>query len=186
MTDAVAVCLAPVPFETLVDLWAGALGADESDRIEAHLFGCDACAATSDRLGSLVAGLRQIIPPVISHAHRDRLAAAGLRLRHTPVDAGVDAEAHFGPEVDLLVHVLKIDLTGADRVDVELTDRVGAGRLHLAHVPFDPQSGEVLIACQRHYQHDGAFSGDPVFNVSVHAGGAARPAASYFVRHHWG
>jgi hypothetical protein len=179
-------CLAPVPYETLVALWAGELEAGESERVEEHLFGCDACAAASDRLGKLVAGLRQIIPPVISHDHRDRLSASGLRLRHTPVQAGVDAEAHFTSDVDLLVHVLKVDLTGAERVDVDLLDPQGVARLQLAHVPFDARAGEVLIACQRHYQHEGSLTSDPVFQVKVYAGGVPRPPSRYFVRHHWG
>jgi hypothetical protein len=179
-------CQDPVPFETLVALWAGELTSDDSDRVEQHLFGCDTCEATSHRLGKLVTGLWQIIPPVISHAHRDRLAARGMRLRHTPVDSGVDAEAHFTSDVDLLVHVLKVDLSGAERVDVDLLDPQGVARLQLAHVPFDARAGEVLIACQRHYQHEGSMPGDPVFQVKVYAGGVPRPPSRYFVRHHWG
>jgi hypothetical protein len=178
-------CPHPVPFETLVALWAGELGPAESEPVEQHLFGCDSCASTSDRLGQLVAGLWQLIPPVISHAHRDRLLARGLRIRHTPVDAGVDADAHFAGDVDLLVHVLKADLTGAERVDVELLDPQGVSRLQLAHVPFDPQAGEVLIACQRHYQHEGVLTSDPVFQVHAYQGGVRRQVGSYFVRHHW-
>jgi hypothetical protein len=174
-----------VPFETLVALWAGELGGAESEAVEEHLFGCDDCARASERLGTLVAGLRQIIPPVISHAHRDRLAAAGMRIRHTPVEAGVDADAHFAADVDLLVHVLKGNLGGADRVDVECLDPAGVSRLQLAHVPFDPSSGEVLIACQRHYQHEGALTSDPVFQVYAYEGEVRRQVGRYFVRHHW-
>lgn len=180
-----ASCAAPIPFETLVALWCGDLAPESADPVEEHLFSCDECAAASDRLGKLVAGLRQFIPPVISHAHRDRLAAAGLRLRHTPVASGIDAEAHFAPDVDLLIHVLEADLTGAERVDVELLDPQGVSRLQFAHVPFDGQTGEVLIACQRHYEHEGALGSDPVFQVNVYQGGVRRQAGRYFVRHHW-
>jgi anti-sigma factor RsiW len=175
----------PVPFETLVALWTGDLGEPDSEQVEQHLFACDTCAAASEQLGKLVAGLRQLIPPVISHAHRDRLKSAGMRIRHTPVDAGVQAEAHFAADVDLLVHVLKGDLGAAERVDVELVDPQGVPRVHLAHVPFDAKAGEVLIACQRHYQHDGALTGDPVFRVNVYEGGVRRQVGSYFVKHHW-
>jgi hypothetical protein len=179
-------CREPVPFETLAALWAGELASDESEKVEEHLFGCDHCAAASDRLGKLVAGLRQIIPPVISHAHRAGLIARGLRIRLTPVDPGVEVDAYFTADVDLLVHVLKADLTGAERVDVELLDPAGVARLQLAHVPFDTATGEVLIACQRHYQDDGALSSDPVFRLQVYQGGVKREAGRYFVRHHWG
>jgi hypothetical protein len=179
-------CLEPVPYETLVALWAGELDSGAGERVEQHLFACDVCAASSDRLGQLVVGLRQIVPPVISHAHRDRLLARGMRIGQTPVAAGIDADAYFTADLDLLVHVLKVDLADADRVDVEILDPAGVAQLQLAHVPFDAAAGEVLIACQRHYQYDSAFPGDPVFQVLVHRGGVQRQAERYFVRHHWG
>jgi hypothetical protein len=179
-------CLDPVPFETLVALWVGELGPADSERIEQHLFACDVCAASSDRLGKVVVGLRRTLPPVISHDHRDRLVAGGLRIRHTPVAAGIDAEAHFGSDVDLLVHVLKGDFAGADRVDVDVLDPQGIARLQMANVPFDRQTGEVLIACQRHFQHEGGFAGDPVFKVQAYVAGVPLQVGTYFVRHHWG
>jgi hypothetical protein len=178
-------CSAPTPFETLVALWTGDLASDAADLVEAHLFTCDACAQTSDRLGQLVAGLRQVIPPVISHAHRDRLIARGLRLRQTPVQSGVDAEAHFTAEVDLLVHVLEGDLSRAERVDLEVLSPEGTSLIELPHVPFDRQTGQVLVACQRHYQGHEVVGSDPLFRVHAIEGGIRREVGSYFVRHYW-
>jgi hypothetical protein len=175
--------LAPTPFETLVALWAGDLAPQAADVVEGHLFSCDACAAVSDQLGKLVAGLREIILPVISHARRDRLVAGGTRIRQTMVVAGIQAEARFAPEVDLLVHVLQADLSRAERVDVELVDEHGIPRIQLPYVPFDRSAGEVLVACQRHYQH--MFPTDPVFQVHVLEGGVRRQVGTYVVRHHW-
>jgi hypothetical protein len=180
-------CPSPIPYDTLVALWAGDLPADEAEAAEAHLFSCDVCAQASDRLGRLVAGLREVLPPVISHARRDRLVAAGTRIRETPVEAGVDAEAHFTADVDLLIHVLKADVRDAERVDLELLDPQGISRLQLTNVPFDRDRGEVLIACQRHYQTDAAMpGGDPVFQVHAVRAGVRRPVGNFFVRHHWG
>ena len=65
----------------------------------------------------MIVGVRDIIPPVISHAHRDRLLAGGLRIRQTPVAPGVEADAHFTQDVDLLVHVLKGHLSTAEQVE---------------------------------------------------------------------
>ena len=146
MTNA---CAAPTPFETLVALWSGELSPEAAEALEQHLFTCDACAAASERLGELLAGLREIVPPVLSHGHRDRLAAAGSRIRHTPVDAGVDADAHFTLDVDLLVHVLRGDLSRADRVDLEVLDDKGIAHFQFPNIPFDRQAGEVLVCCQR-------------------------------------
>jgi hypothetical protein len=179
-------CATPTPFETLVALWSGELSPEDTDALEGHLFFCDTCSAASDRLGTLVTGLREFVPPVISHGLRDRLAARGMRIRHTPVQSGVEAEAHFTSDLDLLVHVLKGDLSQAERVDVEvMDDQKTATYLHFQHVPFDPGTGEVLVACQRHFEHMTEPAGDPVFRVLAFEGGVRRQVGDYFVRHHW-
>lgn len=178
-------CAEPIPFQTLVALWSWELSPETAETVEAHLFACDTCAQASDRLGKLVAGLREIIPPVISHGLRDRLAAGGMRLRHTPVESGVDTDAHFTADVDLLVHVLKGDLSRAERVDLEVQDTSGVTYFQFPHVPFDPRTGEVLLACQRHFEHVTEPPGDPVFRVHAFEGGVRRHVGRYFVRHHW-
>ena len=173
----------PTPFETLARWWLDDLPDAESTALEEHLFACDACAAASERLGKLVSGLREWIPPVISHAHRDRLAREGKRIRLTPVDAGVDAHARFDRDLDLLVHVLRGNLSRAERVDVEVGRPDIGWRVVLEHVPFDRTAGEVLIACQQHYH--AMFPGDPVFKVFVVEQGERRPVGDYVVIHEW-
>jgi hypothetical protein len=121
-----------------------------------------------------------VIPPVISQTHRDRLVATGTRIHHTQVEAGVEVDATFAGDLDLLVHVLRGDFARADRVDVAIVSPDGATHGLLEAVPFAP--GEVLIACQRHYAT--LFPGDPTFVVTVTEAGAAR-RASYRVRHHF-
>lgn len=173
------------PFETLVALWSGDLPEAEAAEVDEHLFACDACAATSHRLCGLVAGLREVIPPVISHARRDRMAASGTRIRLTTCVAGGKATAVFGREVDLLVHALRADLSGAEQVDLEVVGTDGVRLVSLEHVPFDPASGEVLIACQRHYQALHAGDSQPIFRLHVVEGGTRRHLADYLVHHIW-
>ncbi|MBA3452868.1 MAG: hypothetical protein H0T42_07245 [Deltaproteobacteria bacterium] len=172
----------PIPFETLTALWAGELAPELATPVEEHVFGCDRCSATSERLGELVQGLRELLPPVISHALRDRLVARGLRVKTTTVDVGVQAHARFTPDVDLLIHVLRGDLSRADRVDVELVDPTGHPHVEMVHVPFDPQTGEVLIACQRHYEQ---FPFEPGFRVHVFEQGTTVRVCDYAVHHQW-
>lgn len=174
-------CAQPLAFETLVALWAGELDDVTAAHAEAHLFACDACAAASERLAFLIDGLRAWLPPVISHAHRDRLRTAGVRVVDTVVEPGVRAHARFAPDVDLLVHVLRADVARAERVDLELVTPTGATFLELPHVPFDRARGEVLIACQRHYEQ---FP-EPTFRVHVIEGGARRHAGDFVVEHVW-
>jgi hypothetical protein len=177
-------CREPLSFETLASLWSGDLDPAAAAVAEEHLFACDECAGGSDRLARLVGGLRDVIPPVISHAHRDRLVQSGRRIHITPVRPQTEAHAHFTRELDLLIHVLQGDLSRAERVDVDVVRPDGSVAVALEHVPFDAQAGEVLIACQRHYQ--GLYpGGEPTFRVHAVEGGERRRVGDYFVFHHW-
>jgi hypothetical protein len=92
--------------------------------------------------------------------------------------------AKFSPDVDLLVFELQTDVAKADRVDVEIASPTGEPRYVLEDVPFDRKTGEVLIACQRHYE--GMFpAGDPIFSVHAVEGGERRAVGDYVVTHVW-
>jgi hypothetical protein len=178
-------CASPLAFETLVALWAGELPEAQTAAADEHLFACEACSAASDRLGKVVTGLRGLVPPVLSHALRDRLASQGMRLRVTNVQPGVEATAHFTRDVDLLIHVLHADLSRAARVDVEVLAPDGEPRVALEQVPFDATKGEVLIACQRHYEHMLPPGVDPIFRVHAFEAGERRRVGDYLVIHVW-
>jgi hypothetical protein len=178
-------CEVRIPFEKHVAWWAHDLDERDSADLEEHLFTCDACASVSEGIGRLVGGLRQAIPPVISQAHRARLVQGGVRVRTTPVSPGVPANAHFAPDVDLLVHELHGDFSNAERVDVEIVAPDGSLTVRLDYVPFDPESGAVLIACQKHYRLLYDEGGDPTFRVHVTRGGVALEPTSYVVVHEW-
>jgi hypothetical protein len=175
-------------YEVLVALWAGELEESEAAALDEHLFSCDSCAAKTERLAKLIGALRQKMPFVISHAHRERLVAAGRRVEVTLLEPTADraarTSARFTPEIDLLVFALRGDVLGADRVDVEIASPTGEPRYALENVPFDRKSGEVLIACERHYE--GMFpAGDPIFTVHAVEAGARRLVGDYVVKHLW-
>ncbi len=178
-------CAHRVSFERLVAWWTHDLDEPASSELEEHLFSCDECAALSEGLGRLIGGLREQIPPVISRAHRARLIARGMRIRNTPCAADGTATARFGEDVDLLVHELRGDLSQAESVDVEIRGPDGSLTARLEHVPFDASAGEVLIACQRHYQFAYGEGGDPSFHVHVTEKGKRRKLGEYFVLHLW-
>ncbi len=175
-------------YEILVALWAGELEESEAAAVDEHIFSCDSCAAATERLAKLVGALRKRLPFVISHAHRNRLVAAGMRVHVTGLEPTLDrtanTSARFAPDVDLLVFALHGDVSRADRVDVEVASPTGEPRYVLDDVPFDRTSGEVLIACQRHYE--GMFpSGDPIFSVHAVEAGERRAVGDYVVTHVW-
>jgi len=66
-----------------------------------------------------------------------------------PPDVAV--EAWLTPDADLLVHRLLGDLSTVNQVAVDIRDRDGVTFLSFPDVPFDPDSGAVLIACGRHF-----------------------------------
>jgi hypothetical protein len=175
-------CTDPIPFETLVDLWAGELA--DPERVEEHLFECDDCAASSARLDRLLGSLIELVPPVLTRPLRDRLEQRGLKMREIPFEAGARGEAVFDLDLDLLVFALRADLANAQRVDLEVLDSTGKLQFAFAHVPFDAARGEVLIACQQHFRH---YPGDddPEFRVYAVDSGGRRRVGSYVIRHVW-
>ena len=176
-------CANPIPFETLLALWTGEVPNQAAATLEEHLFSCDECAPAFERFAGLAIGLREFIPAVISHDHRDRLLAQGARICNTPVEANRLAHARFAPELDLLVHVLKADLSGADRVDLEAIAPDATWQFLFELVPFDRTTGEVLVACQRHFEI--MFPGDPIFRLYAVSAGQRKHLGDYRVEHIW-
>jgi len=179
-------CPSPIPYETLVALWAGELTGADADAVDEHLFACDRCAAASEQLGVVLATMRELIPPVMTRAQRDQLAARGLRILDLAFDPGARGEATFARELDLLVFTLRGDFAGAERVDVEVGVEGLPPVMECLHVPFDPARGEVLIACQQHFRDMAAlYPGDPEFRVFATAAGTRRMVGSYVIKHIW-
>jgi hypothetical protein len=178
-------CPRAIPYESLVALMSGAGELDDATArsFEDHLFECDPCAEEWTRLAAVVGGLRETIPMVISHAHRERMIADGKRISVTEVTEGVDTPARFAPELDLMVFALKVDLAGVERVRVDIVAPDGSKRFIEEDVPFDRAKGEVLVACQRHFE--GMFESDPTFEVYAMQQAEPRRLASYRVLHAW-
>jgi hypothetical protein len=184
----------PITYDSLIALTSNDSELDESAAaaVEDHAFACDRCSTAWTKLASIAYVLRETIPMVISHAHRERLIERGKRISITEVPVGVDTPARFSPELDLMVFALKADLTHVERLRVDIVSPDGSKRFIEEDVPFDRERGEVLIACQRHFE--GMFESDPTFEVHAmmmmrDAGGdkeeAPRRLASYRVLHAW-
>lgn len=174
----------PISFETLVDLWAGELSGTELDRLEEHLFSCDTCAITSDQIARLVGTMHELIFPVLTRAQIEQLVARGLHVDEVPVVQARGHVARFTPEVDVIVLAMRADVRDAQRVDLEFLDPAGTMHLQFLNVPFDASRGEVLVACQRHYQqYQGAMTDEPWFRLVAHIGGERREVARYAIKH---
>ena len=117
---------------------------------------------------------------MISPAQLEALHARGLAIVETAFVAGQRTPVAFAPGVDLLVHRLGgLDLTRAERVEVVVRSE-SSGVAQEPFAPFDRERGEVLIACQRHFD---VFPRDVVFDVRVFRGAAPPETAAYLVPH---
>jgi hypothetical protein len=174
-------CVEPVSSERLVEYWAGELEETESERLEEHLMGCAACTAESARVAALVGAMGVLIPPIVTHAHLETLRARGLHIVDNPVLPGERRPAVFLPGIDIILHRLGgLDLAGASRVRVLLTSEDdGKIMLDVPEAPFDADSGEILIACQRHFE---VFPPNVHFEVTTH-GTSGQQVAHYAVPH---
>jgi len=82
----------------------------------------------------------------------EALLAKGHRIRENPVQPD-ERVVVFRTDTDLLIHRLEgLDLTTAASVDVVITvEETGDVLLAETNVPFDRESGELLIVCQPHF-----------------------------------
>ena len=141
----------PIPHEVIVRYWAGDLSDGETEAIEEHVFGCEACFEASSRVGALGRALAEAIPPVA--IARDIALAEARGVRHVTNDIrpGVATETWLRAGTDLLVHRLLADLEDVERISVDIVLPDGSRLLALPDVPFEPSAGAVLVACQRHF-----------------------------------
>jgi hypothetical protein len=168
--------------EQLVAYWANDLDAAERDAVEEHLFACDSCLASAERVAQIAQAFRMSLPPVISVPELEVLRSKGLSIVENAFEAGKRQTVAFEPGVDLLIHHLGgLNLDGAERVQVTVRNESGGPVLfEEMFAPFDRERGEVLIACQRHFA---SYPPDVVFDVRVHRSGAVPELATYIVPH---
>ena len=169
-----APCTEPIAWGHLVDYWAGDLDGAESDRVEEHLFACEACTAESARVARVAQAFHTAIPAVVGADELQELRARGLIVEENSVAPGTRRDAIFRPGVDILIHRLHgLDLALAERVQLSIRiESTGAVLFEDHFAPFDRARGEVLVACQRHFS---SLPPDVVFDVRAHdpAGGVS-------------
>ena len=175
-------CASPIAWERLVDYWANDLDGAKTDRVDEHLMACDVCSVACARVAAVREAVRQEIPPFVSHVRVEALRARGLRIVENPTVKGERVPVTFGANVDILLHRLGgLDLRGVDRVSVKvIQEATGEVVLDEPHVPFDAGTGEILVACQRHF---GAYSRTIVFEVRAHETSGAEQIARYAIPH---
>ena len=175
-------CASPIGAERLVAYWANDCAPGEVTAIEDHVFACDECARESERVAHYARTLRNRIPPIVRREDVDAMRASGLVVRENLFEPSVRKDAVFHAGDDVLIHRLGgLDLAGADRVDVLVRSEHGGPIFKDLFVPFDVTRGEILVACQRHFQALGPP--EVAFDVEVHRAGAPVRKATYLIPH---
>jgi hypothetical protein len=167
--------------ELLEQYWCGELDAAAVEALEDHVFECAACTAASGKVSDLVSALGDWLPPFLTDGAIVRLERRGMRLLKTEITPGERVTVPFGPEVDLLVHRLKLDLSGIDRLDCEVEAADGTPIIAFENPYFDPTVGEVNLVCQRHYAEQ--FPPDAVLRLVAVTPAGRRQVAQYGVMH---
>ena len=171
-----------VSADRMADYLAGLLDEREEHAVEEHLFSCTSCARDAEPLFGLAAAIPRAAAPVLSAERFRALDSEGRVAQVNVMTPGQTAEVRYPEAGKLLVHRLGgSDLSGVDRVDVEIADLAGNPALRLDDVPFDATSGEVLLACQRHFAD--SFPHDALVRVEVVRRDRRDEASRYTILH---
>jgi hypothetical protein len=141
-------CADPIADDALLDWWCGEPLAGRR-RVEEHMLGCNPCNARLGVLQRMADGIATLLregelTAVVAPAVLDRLRREGRRIREYAVPAGGGVQCTVGPDDDLLLARLGVELRGVSRLD--LVSRIDDGPEHrLSDLPFDPASSELLL-----------------------------------------
>lgn len=143
-------CANATPIATLLEYWLHELDDAASDRLDEHLLACAECSARLESLVGLAGDVRTavragLVYAAVTNDFVQRLAAEGLRLREYRAPHNGVVHCTIAPDDDLLITRLNAPLAGIQRLDVERSSEQGLPPVRLRDVPFDPQSGEVVI-----------------------------------------
>jgi hypothetical protein len=134
----------------LLDYWFGDLDPVETDRVDEHLFGCDACGALVEDIAALGRGTREAfaagsLASVASPRFVEQLVAQGRRVRQYVVPCNGSVNCSVAPDDDVLVGRMQVALQGVQRLDMAADFDFGGETVWLRDVPFDAASGEVVL-----------------------------------------
>ena len=143
-------CRDPIGFDALVAYWLGEALQEREALLEEHLFGCAHCTERLHGVAALAAGVRAAVQGgrvsmVISAPFVGTMRRAGLRLREYSVEPGGSVNCTIRADDDAVVSRLRASLAGVTRLDVVQMGGTREPEVRLADVPFDAETGEVLV-----------------------------------------
>jgi hypothetical protein len=143
-------CTAPIEFSELTGYWLDQLDAAAEARIEEHLFNCQECGAKLDQIIALAGAVRAAfgqgaVRAYVTDAFVKHLEQRNVRVREYRVPHNGSVNCTVTPDDEVIVSRLEAPLVGVSRVDAY--SYVGSAEPQISRdIPFDPASGEVVVA----------------------------------------
>ena len=145
-------CDAPIADDTLLDYWVrDVTDSGETDPLEEHLFACADCSARLQQIASLGAGLTALVrrgrvSGIVSRSLLNRLQRDGVHVRLFSLSPGETVPCAVFPGDDLVITVLRADLSSVDAVTLSVRGPGGSSIGTADDVPVSRLDGEVLWA----------------------------------------
>ena len=144
------ICERPIGFEALVAYWLGEAPEKREAMLEEHLFGCAHCSGQLEKIAALASGVRAavkdgMVSMVVSAPFVEAMKHAGLRLREYRLEPGGSVNCTIGVDDDAVVSRIRAPLAGVERLDLVRMRAGGEQEGRMADVPFDAETGEVLM-----------------------------------------
>jgi hypothetical protein len=143
-------CKSPIGFETLVAYWLGEVPEKREAMLEEHLFACAYCAERLEGLAALASGIRAAVKDgrvslVVSEPFVEAMKRVGLCLREYRLEPGGSVNCTIRADDDAVISRLRAPLAGVTRLDVVRMRGGSVPDVRLTDVPFDAETGEVLV-----------------------------------------
>ena len=144
-------CAQPISSAAVFDYWAGDLDVRDEERIESHIFTCEACAAALAEGEALATGIRTLVRfgafhSLVSESVLNRLARDGARVRTFSVHPGDIVPCAVWEHDDVIVTRLRGDFSGVDSVSVVATLESGQELSRSEGIPVRPGQDELIEA----------------------------------------
>lgn len=146
-----------LPLRDLVDYWFEELSPPDAERIEEHLFECDACGERLRALAALGDGVRRLahtgaVQVAVTRSFLEAAAREGLRSREYVVRPGERVACTVTAQDDLLISRMRADFTGVSQLDV-LWRVEGQPEIRIPDVPVSPDAEELIVAQSMPWAH---------------------------------